>query len=78
MSGAKSIVFAFTPFEESANAMQLSNGVEATLPAGKNFVKVRLMSNVPHQFILWRIENVVKGDCKFDGSQSGTEVAAGF
>ena len=41
-------------------------------------MRVGLMTDVPHERVIGRIENIVQGQGEFDNAQAGAEVPAGF
>ena len=50
-------------------------GLELIAPAGQYFVSVGLVSDVPDEFVVRGIEDVVNGDGQFDDAETGPEVS---
>ena len=78
MSCPECIEFTFAPFRKSGNPIVLAVRMENILSASEDFVAVRLVANVPNQQILWRIENVVKCDGKFDDAETRAKMSFFF
>ena len=78
MGRAKGVVRAFVPAWKARQATQLAQAAHAVLSASQNFVWVGLMTHVPHQTVVRRVEHVMQGDCQFDRAQVGAQVPAGF
>ena len=47
-------------------------------PARQDLVPVSLMTHVPDEFVLGRVEDMMHGNCKFNDSETGAEVAPGL
>ncbi len=45
--------------------------------AGKDFMGIRLMPDVPNHPVLGRVEDIVNGDGEFHGTQARRQVSAG-
>ncbi len=78
MGCAEGVVLAFATARESRDAVKLAQRVHALAAAGENLVRVSLMTDVPDDPVLWRIEDVMQGDRQFDRAQVGRQMAAGL
>jgi hypothetical protein len=74
MSGDESVVFAFLRIGESADTAEFAQGAENLPPAGQYFVSVGLMSHVPNDAIVGRIEDVMQCDRQLRASQARSEM----
>ena len=52
-----------------------TNRVHPAAPARQDLVPVGLVADIPDELVLRRIEDVVHGNCQFDDTQAGAEVA---
>ena len=57
MPGTEHIVFAFGAAEEAADAVQLAKRREGIAAARQQFMRIRLMSDVPDNLIMRRIKD---------------------
>ena len=78
MGGAKGVVLAFTAPRETAQATLLAQGGHALAPPGQNFVRIGLVTHVPHQPVLRGVVDVVQGHGQFDSAQIGAEMPPGL
>ena len=78
MRGTKSIKFAFIALWKTRHAIQLAQGMHLVAATGENFVRIGLMTHVPHQSVVRGVENVMQGNGQLDGAKVGAEVSAGF
>ena len=62
MGGTEGIVNALRPFGESRKTVPLAKGVHALPPAGQNLVRVALVTDIPDQTIIRRIERIMQGN----------------
>ena len=60
-------------FISSNHMAQAGHGLA---PTGQDLVRVGLVTHVPHQAIVWRVEDVVQRDGQFDGAERRGEVPA--
>ena len=74
MSGAKSIIFAFAHFRESADPFVHPVGMKTVPPPGADLVRIGLMPHIPDQLVIRRVENIMDCDSEFDGAQAGTQM----
>ena len=59
---------------ESRQTLQLTHARHALAATGQDFVRIRLVTDIPHDAIMWRVEDVMQGDGQFDHSQPGAKV----
>ena len=77
MGSAESIVFTFGTLRESGQAAAGAQRADAITPAGQNFVRISLVTDIPDQLVIGRVKNVVKGHREFDDAKTRAEMAAG-
>ena len=77
VSGAKRVVLALRPLEESGEAVLLTQRLHSCVASGEKLVRIALMTDVPHELIARRVEARVERDGQLDNAQSGADVAAG-
>ena len=77
MAGFKGVVLAFTQLGETADALVLTQGVEAVPPAGYQFVGIALVPDVPDQLVGGRIEHIMQGQSQFNDPEARAEMTAG-
>ncbi len=77
MRCAEGVVFALGSLRESGQAAAGAQGANAVTPAGQNFVRISLVTDVPDQLVIGRVKNVVKGHREFDDAEARAEVTAG-
>ena len=75
MTDAEGVVFALGAGGKGRETAVLLDGVQELAPAGEHLVRVRLMTDVPHQPVVGRVENVMQRHGQLDRSQTGGEVA---
>ena len=71
------VVFALAAPGEAAEAAALPKRPDAVAPPGDDLVRIGLMTNVPDQFVLRRIEDIVKRHRQLDHAEGGSQMAAG-
>ena len=76
MANTKGVVGALFALGKTGQAVVLAQCRHLLTAAGKNFVRVALVTHVPHQPIFRRVEDVVQGDGQFDRAQPCREMAA--
>ena len=76
MAGSKGVVLGFLAAEESGQAAVLFDSVELISPTGQYFMCVCLMSYVPNEPVIGRVENVMHGHSKLNSPEAGTCMAA--
>ncbi|MOA04710.1 hypothetical protein D3C78_1242800 [compost metagenome] len=77
MTDRQDVVFTFCPPRERVQAIFLADGGDFVATTGQNFMRVRLVANVPYQMIEGGLVNIVQCHRQFDGTQPGGKVAAG-
>ncbi len=75
--GAERVVFRFRALGETAEAATLADGADAVAPAGHDLVRIGLMTDIPDQPVVRRVEYVVNRDSQFDHAETRAEMAAG-
>ena len=73
---AEGVVLAFGSGRERGEAAILFDGVQKLAATGQHFVRIGLMTHVPHQPVIGCIEDVMQGDRQLDGAQSGGKMPA--
>ena len=71
MRGTKSVIFAFVTPRKSGNTALHTQFAHAFTAAGKNFVSISLMSDIPYQTIIRRVKNIMQGDSQLDRTKIG-------
>jgi len=74
---AELIVRALTPLEKAGKPIFLTERLETVGAPGEVFMRVPLMSHVPHDAIVRSIEDCVQRDRQLDHPKSGADVTAG-
>jgi len=72
------VVLALSAEHEAVEPARLANGVESVEAAGKDFVDIRLMTDIENETVSGRVKNSVKSESKLDDTQIGAQVAAGL
>ena len=78
MRRAVAIVLAFGAQGEAVQSARRADRVKAAFPAGKQFVDITLMADVPDELVFGRVENAVQGDRQFHHTQVRAEMTAVF
>ena len=58
--GAKRIVLRFAPPWKAGNPAELTQRTHGRFAAGQNFVRIRLMANIPNNTIVWCVVHVMQ------------------
>src|SRR4030095_13898907 len=74
MSHSKRVVFTFTSSWKTAKSLILSVGNKIIAPAGENFMPVSLVSHIPNQLIVGRIENIMECNGQFNHAKARTKM----
>ena len=74
MTGAKSIVFAFASFRETAHSFELPVGMKSIFSSSEYFMTVCLMPHIPYQCIIRGVEHIMNGCGEFHHAQTGAEM----
>ena len=67
MSGCESVILALLRVGKSAQSTEFAVGSELVAPSCKKLVPVCLMSDIPHDAVVWSVEHIVQGHGKFYG-----------
>ena len=78
MSRAERIKLALGALGKAGQAAALAQSSDPVATAGQNFVGIALVTDVPDQLVLGRIENRVNCDCKLNNTQACTEMPTGY
>ena len=78
MSCRKGIAVAFRRLGEAAQSIQLPQMVEALFSARQHLVNIRLMSNVPDNFILRQMKAVFQCYSQLHNAQIGRKMSSCF
>merc|ERR1712072_56473 len=78
VAGAKGVVLGLLHLAKAREAPQLPQRRHPVPPASQNLVRVALVSNVPNNFILGGVEDVVQSDRHLNHAEGRAEVAAGL
>src|SRR5262245_17635882 len=76
MCRAESVVFALGTLGKPGQAAAGPQRANAITPAGQNFVRIGLVTNVPNQLVIGCVRNVVKGNREFDNAEKRAEMNA--
>ncbi len=66
MGRAERVVFALGALGEARQAAALAERPDAVAPPGQDLVRIGLVSDVPDQAVVRRVEHVVQGDRELD------------
>ena len=77
MGCAKRVIHAFIAFGEAGQAAALTYCANAIAPTGQNLVRVTLMSHIPDDAVVRRVEKIVQRDGQLDHTQSGPQMTTG-
>ena len=70
MTAAEGIVLALFAFRERRETAFFFDRMQQIAPAGQHFVRVGLVTDIPDQPVVRRVEYVVQGDRQFDRAQA--------
>ena len=76
VGGAEGVVNTFFTARESGNTTLLAQFRHARFATGEDFVTISLMSDIPHQPIIRRVEHVMQCNRQFDRSEVRRKMAA--
>jgi hypothetical protein len=74
MAGAKDVIFAFIYSQEWRKPVFFTNRMQAFFSSGQYLMRICLMSDIPYQFIVRCIENIVKRNRQLHDAKAGTEM----
>jgi hypothetical protein len=46
--------------------------------ARQQFMGISLVSDIPNQFVMGCVKNIMDGDCQLNGTETGGKMASGF
>ena len=78
MTGAVRVVFAFVSFGKSGQTAILANSTHPIASAGKDFVPISLVGDIPDNLILRQVKDIVECNRQFDSAQTGGQMPACF
>ena len=76
MGGAKGVVLAFGPAGEAGEATALAQRADPVAPPGQYLMRIGLVTDVPNQFVIGGIEDVMQGNRQLDHAETGSKMAA--
>src|SRR5215475_4030931 len=77
MRGAEAVVFTLYPARKARDAAVLAELSHPRASPGEYLVRVSLVSDVPHQPITRRVEDIVQSDRELDRPEIRRQVSAG-
>ncbi len=72
----KGIVFALGALGETRQAIRLTQRANPVAASGQNLVRIGLMTHIPDQTVVRRVEQVVQGDRQLDDAQARAKMSA--
>lgn len=78
MRRAEAVILTLGPLGEPRKTAALPQGSDAVAPAGEDFVRIRLMSDVPDQPVPRGVENRMQRDGQFDHAEARAEMPSGY
>ena len=75
MRSSKAIELAFTASWKTTQTMALTQGRHLVASTSQNFVRIGLVSNVPHDSVMRRVEDIVQSNGQFNRAQVGTQMS---
>ena len=78
MSGNESVILTFSRVGETADSFEFPERMKSLPTSGQDFVPVSLMSDVPNDPVVGRIEDIMQGDGQFDSTEAGSQMAGVF
>ena len=76
MCRAKGIVVTFIALGETRQAARHAQRPNAVAAAGENFMRISLVTNVPDQAIVRRVEHPMQRDGQFNDAETGAQMPA--
>ena len=77
MPGREGIVGALGGTGKPRKSFVTTQSVKPIAAPGDQFVRICLVTDIPDDPVLWRIENIVKSDGQFHRPETGSQVATG-
>ena len=78
MRGAEGVVLALVTTREPAYAAQLAQAQHPVAAAGQDLVRIGLVTDIPDQPVMRRVEYIVQRNSQLDRTEIGREMAAGL
>ncbi len=78
MPGLNHIVRTFFPFGETTEALMLAQGMKPITSTGEQLVGIGLMADIPDDFIIRCIKDIMQGNGEFHHPETGRKMAPGF
>ena len=78
MANAEGVKFTFVTAWEGSQAARLAHAQHTVAPSGQYFVRVSLVTNIPHQPVVRGIEDVVKRNGQFDHTKARPKMPPGL
>jgi hypothetical protein len=76
MAGIEKITGVLFSFRKTAEPFVLPEGVKRVLSARDQFVGIALMSHIPYELVLWKFEDIMKGNAKLHDAEIGCQVSS--
>src|SRR5437763_16093803 len=76
MSCTEGVVLAFRTLGEAGKPASHAQCANPVAPAGEDFVRIGLVTHIPHQAVFRRIEYIVQRHGKLDNSEAGAQMPA--
>jgi hypothetical protein len=77
VTGTELVVLAFTALEETGDTLPLAQGGKHIVASGQQLPRIGLVSHIPDDFIVGRLEFVQQRDAEFDHTKGSADVPAG-
>ena len=71
MGGAEMVVTAFRTLGKAGQTVFLPEGADQVASFSEDFVRITLVSDIPDQNVVRRIEGIMQGDGQFDDTEPG-------
>ena len=78
MGRAKRIILTLIPLGEAGKTTFLAQRTDTVSPPGNDLVRIALVSHIPDQAVIGRVENIVDGNGQFDHPKPGTQMPPGL
>ncbi len=69
MPDIKTVVITLFAFRKTADTIELSQGMKIVISTGQKLMSIRLMTNIPDNLVLGRIEDPMQSDREFNNAQ---------
>ena len=75
---AEGVILGFRAFRKAGNPIQLTQMSHLLTSSGDDFVTVTLMTDIPDDFVIRRVEHMVQRDGQLNRTQIGRQMPAGL